>query len=82
VTSDDLRATVLRTLGEIAPEADLAALAPDVAFREQLDLDSMDLLNFVVALHAAVGVDIPEADYAKLGTLDACVGYLDARRNR
>lgn len=82
MTSDDLRATVLRTLGDIAPEADLAALKHDVPFREQLDLDSMDLLNFVVALHAAVGVDIPEADYPKLGTLDACVAYLDARRNR
>ena len=78
--TDDLRATVLETLGGIAPEADLTVLKPDVAFREQLDLDSMDLLNFVVALHAAVGVEIPEADYPKLATLDACVEYLAARR--
>jgi acyl carrier protein len=80
VTRDEIRATVLRTLGDIAPEADLATVAPDLPFRDQLDLDSMDLLNFVVALHAALGVDIPEADYPRLGTLDACVAYLEARR--
>ena len=78
--ADALRAVVLRVLGDIAPEADLASLRPDIAFREQLDLDSMDLLNFVVGLHGALGVEIPEADYPKLATLDACVEYLASRR--
>jgi acyl carrier protein len=78
--ADDLRATIVRVLGDIAPEADLTALKPDVAFREQLDLDSMDVLNFVVGLHGALGVEIPESDYPKLATLDACVDYLQARR--
>ena len=82
MTRDELRATVLRVLGEIAPEADLAALRGGVGFRDQLDLDSMDVLNFVVGLHAALGVEIPEADYGKLPTLDACVDYLDARSLR
>lgn len=82
MTRDELRATALRVLGEIAPEADLAALRADVGFRDQLDLDSMDVLNFVVGLHAALDIEIPEADYGKLATLDACVDYLDTRRNR
>jgi acyl carrier protein len=80
VTEGELRAAVLRVLGDIAPEADLASLRSDLAFREQLDLDSMDILNFVVGLHGALGVDIPEADYPKLATLDACVEYLGSRR--
>ena len=79
MTPDTIRATVLRVLGEIAPEADPAALKPDVAFRDQLDLDSMDVLNFVVGLHAALGVEIPEADYPKFATLDGGVEYLTAR---
>jgi acyl carrier protein len=79
VTRDEIRASVLRVLGEIAPEADLATLDADVPFREQLDLDSMDLLNVVVGLHAALGVEIPEADYPHLTTLDACVDYVMAR---
>jgi acyl carrier protein len=76
VTGDELRATVLRCLGEVAPEADPARVKPDVSFRDQLDLDSMDFLNFVIALHQALGVDVPEVDYPKLATLDGCVGYL------
>ncbi len=82
MTRDELRATVLRVLGNIAPEADLAALHPDIGFRDQLDLDSMDVLNFVVGLHTALGVDIPETDYPQLATLDACVDYLDASSRR
>ena len=82
MTRDEVRATMLRVLGEIAPEADLAALKPDVAFRDQLDLDSMDLLNVVIGLHAALGVDIPEADYSSLVTPDGCVDYLLSKLQR
>jgi len=80
VTREEVRATVLHVLGDIAPEADLATLQPGVPFRDQLDLDSMDLLNVVVGLHAALGVDIPETDYPRLATLDACVEYIATRR--
>jgi acyl carrier protein len=76
VTTDEIRATVLRVLGEIAPEADLGRLKSDLAFRDQLDLDSMDLLNFVIGLHETLGLDIPEADYPKLATLAGCVEHL------
>jgi acyl carrier protein len=78
MTPDDIRAAVLRVLGEIAPEADLDQLRPDVGFREQLDIDSMDFLNFVIALHKELHVEIPEQDYPKLATLTACVEYLTA----
>ena len=76
MTRDEMQATILRVLGEIAPEADFARLDPRVSFRDQLDLDSMDVLNFVIGLHTAFGVDIPEADYAKLATLEGCLEYL------
>jgi acyl carrier protein len=78
VTREEIRAAVLRTLGEIAPEADLTTLQADVSFRDQLDVDSMDLLNFVIALHTTLRVDTPEADYPKLETLKGCVEYLAA----
>jgi acyl carrier protein len=73
---DEIRATVLRALGEVAPEADLGRIKPAVSFRDQLDLDSMDFLNFVIGIHRAFGVDIPEADYPKLATLEGCVEHL------
>ncbi|HSE23256.1 MAG TPA: phosphopantetheine-binding protein [Pyrinomonadaceae bacterium] len=78
MTRDEIRATVLRILGEIAPEADLTRLKPDVSFRDQLDIDSMDFLNFVIALDEELDVRIPESDYPKLSTLDACVELLSS----
>jgi acyl carrier protein len=76
MTPDDIRAAVLGALGGVAPEADLEHLKPDVSFRDQLDIDSMDFLNFVIALHKAFKTEIPEKDYPKLATLDGCVAYL------
>jgi len=79
MTQDEIRATVLRILGEIAPEADLTRLKSNVSFRDQLDIDSMDFLNFVIALDEKLDVRIPESDYPKLSTLDACVELLSSQ---
>jgi acyl carrier protein len=67
------------TLKSIAPELDPADLAPGRPLRDQVDLDSMDWLNFLVALHEKLKVEIPEADYARLVTLDDVIGYLSAK---
>lgn len=76
MTGEEIKNTVLRLLGTIAPEADLGRIKPGSRFRDQLDIDSMDRLNFVIALHKEFNVEIPEADYPKLETLDDCVSYL------
>lgn len=76
MTKDEIRGVVLRALNQVAPEADLSKLKPNLRIRDQLDLDSMDLLNVVIALHKELHVEIPEADYSKLATLDGCVAYL------
>ena len=81
MTKQEIRATVLRVLGDIAPEANPVRIKPDVSFRDQLDLDSMDFLNFIIGLHHALGVDIPEPDYPKLATLEGCVEHLAALRD-
>jgi acyl carrier protein len=74
-----LRQTVLATLRRIAPEVAPGELAADRPLRDQVDLDSIDWLNFLLGLHDALGVDIPETDYATLVTLDDVVAYLRAR---
>jgi acyl carrier protein len=76
----DLREVVIATLCRIAPEVAPGELRSDAPLRDQVDLDSMDWLNFLVGLHGRLGVDIPEADYRKLVTLDDVVAYLAARR--
>jgi acyl carrier protein len=78
--SDDIRKVVQEELGNIAPEADLASLDPAADLRDALDVDSMDFLNFITAIHHRLGIDIPEIDYPKLGTLDGAVAYLTAHR--
>jgi acyl carrier protein len=79
MTSDEIRQAFLDALADIAPEGDYARLKPDLPLRDQLDIDSYDFLNVVVALHERIGVDVPEADYQKLATLDSAVSYLAAR---
>lgn len=75
----EIRAAVLRVLGRIAPELDAANLKGDVRLRDQIDLDSMDFFNFMVGLHEELGVDVPEADYPEVATLDGCIAYLRSR---
>lgn len=76
MTREQLSATILEALGEIAPEAVSSEIDPRLNLREQLDLDSMDFLNFVIALHKKLGVSIPETDYSRLATLDGAIDYL------
>jgi len=54
-------------------------MEPEVDLRDQLDIDSMDLLNFITAVHKQMGVNIPEADYPRLTSLAACVDYIAER---
>jgi acyl carrier protein len=75
-TSADIRDVVLRALTSIAPEIDPQSLDGGIPIRDQVDLDSMDYLNFMIAVSTELGVDIPEAHYTRLATLDSAVEYL------
>ena len=79
MTQAEIRTIVIDALVRIAPEIDRASIEPGVSLRDQLDLDSMDFLNFVLAVHDRLGVEIPEADYPHLATLDGAVAYLVGR---
>ena len=79
MSDDEIKALYLRELHKIAPEVDPNEIDPAVDLREQIDLDSMDILNLAVAIHEAIGVDIPEADYPQMTSLNGCVAYLHSR---
>jgi acyl carrier protein len=79
MSNQEFRDTVVESLRKVAPEADVGTLDPSVDFRDQLDIDSMDFLTFVIGLHEATGIDIPERDYPKLSSLGAAVQYLSAK---
>ncbi|HEU4453868.1 MAG TPA: acyl carrier protein [Longimicrobium sp.] len=76
MSQDEIREAVLRALRRIAPEVGVDDIDPAESLRDQVDLDSMDFLNFVVGLGKDLGIEVPEADYPRLATLDGCVAYL------
>jgi acyl carrier protein len=80
VTREEITAAVLDALADVAPEVDPARLSAERPLRDQADLDSMDFLSFLIGVSQRLGVEIPEADYGRLESVDAIVDYVAARR--
>jgi acyl carrier protein len=76
---EELARRVLELVTEIAPDVDAATVIPGIDFRDQFDFDSMDTLNFAIALHRELGIEVPETEYARLASLDKCLEYLAPR---
>ena len=79
MTREEIRQAVLDILGDIAPDEDLSGLSDDVAFREQLELDSMDFLDIVMELRKRYRIQVPEDDYRQLASLQSTIEYLEPR---
>jgi acyl carrier protein len=78
MSQDPLQQTVLDALTAVAPEIDPGTLDPDVNFRDQFELDSVDYLNFVLDLEKRLGIHVPELDYPRLSCLSGCLSYLQS----
>ena len=76
MTNDQIKQAILQIISVIAPDEDLSHLKSDVALRDQLELDSMDFLDIVMELRKRYNVEVPEAEYGQLASLDSCVTYL------
>ncbi|WP_151446829.1 acyl carrier protein [Lacisediminimonas profundi] len=76
---EQLKGVVFETLRGIAPEVQLSQLEPGTPLRDQVDLDSMDWLHFLMGLHQKLHVEIPESDYRQLTTLERLLDYLGKR---
>jgi acyl carrier protein len=79
MTEDEIRGAFVEELVRVAPDLDPDAIGVDDHLQEDLELDSMDFLNLVSALHARLGVSVPEADYPRLATVRKALGYLAGR---
>ena len=78
--SDTALSDLIKTcLFSVAPDLEGQPIDPDEPFRDQFEIDSMDFLNFIIALHKATGVDIPEKNYPKLESLAGCLRYLEKK---
>ena len=79
VTEAEIREIVKQVLSNVAPEVDLDSIDQENDLRDQIDIDSVDFLNFVIGLHKELNVEIPDADVSKLVTLNGCVAYLTSK---
>jgi acyl carrier protein len=79
VTETQIKETIFKLLGRIAPEVDPNILDPNDDLRIVLDIDSFDFLNFLIGLNQELGVEIPEADYSRVVTLADLTKYISAR---
>ncbi len=79
MTKDQIRQAILDIIADIAPDEDLTHVKGGVRLREQLDLDSMDFLDIVMELRKRYNVEVPEADYMQLASLDSTVVYLEPK---
>lgn len=78
MTNAEARSIIANSLRRIAPEADLAAVDGTAPIQDELDLDSMDFLNLMVAIHEQTGIEIPERDYPRVAHLDGLIAYLSS----
>ena len=76
MTKDDVKQIVKDIIEEIAPDEDLGSVQDEVRLRDQLDLDSMDFLDIVMELRKQHGIEVAEADYPELASLQSCADYL------
>ena len=79
MTRDNIKLSLAKIIGQVAPDADLSIVESDEDLREQLDIDSMDFLNIMVGIKDTLGIDVPEDDYSQIETLDALLSYLEQR---
>ncbi len=79
MTRPEIREVIIEILERIAPDEDLSNLDDSVAFREQMELDSMDFLDIVMELRKQYRVQIPENEYEHLITMDSTVNYLEPK---
>jgi acyl carrier protein len=73
---DDVRQLLRQSLAGIAPEVSLDGVPEDADLAEELELDSMDVLNLVTAVYERTGVEVPERDYPRVATVEGWIGYL------
>jgi acyl carrier protein len=79
MTEQQARDAIKEVLHPIAPEANLDQVPPDANLRQEVHIDSMDILNFAIGLEDLTGVTIPESDYRQVTTIRGLHAYLMQR---
>jgi acyl carrier protein len=79
MTKEEIGQAIINIITDIVPDEDCSNIDPKVALRDQLELDSMDFLDIVMELRKLYKVEVPEAEYGELATLESCMTYLEPK---
>ena len=79
MTRDEIKSAFLEELNRVAPDIEPDEVSDDDHLLDDLELDSMDILNLVTAIQSRFGVSVPEIDYPRLETTNKAVDYLGAK---
>ena len=79
MTKEEIGQAIIEIITDIVPDEDCSNIDPQVALRDQLDLDSMDFLDIVMELRKLYKVEVPEAEYGELASLNSCMAYLEPK---
>ncbi len=77
MTRAEISQAIINIVNEIVPDEDWSTFGPEESLRGKLE--SMDFLDVVMELRKQYGVEVPEADYGQLATLQSCVDYLEPK---
>lgn len=75
MTEAEIKSAVEKALHSVAPDTADSVIEPNVNFRDQFEIDSMDFVGFVLALEKELGTTVPETDYPLLSSMEGCVRY-------
>ncbi len=76
MTQPDIDTILAEELHRIAPDIDPSEIDRAADLREEYDIDSMDFLTLVTALGKRLSLEMPEADYDQMQSVDALAKYL------
>ena len=82
IDSPKPRRLICDAICEVAPDiepSEVEQLDGDAFLKDELELDSMDLLNIASAIFERSGISIPERDYVHMESLAAFESYLIER---
>lgn len=80
MSEEELIQDILETLAQAAPGSDVSSIDPTISFRDQIEIDSIDFMNFVLLLEKRLSLKVPEIDYPKLSSLNGCLSYFKSGR--
>lgn len=75
MNKDEIKSTIIKTILEIAPDIEEDEIEPNENIQESLEIDSFDFLKILTQMNGETGVEVPEADYSKVSTLESMAEY-------